>query len=800
MFALLPRVTLGYVVGVVLADQVLVGTALPRAVAIASLGAGLLLRRQPRLRAWAAVLLIGSCGALALSSAREQAASVLLVQPRDVLVEGTVCASLGTASRVVFDLCDCMAIGPGVQPIPRRLRVFESFDPEPSAALLGLQDGQRIRARLRLLPIRLNSNPGARRGSEAYARRGIGALASLRDGAMLVRVSKPRPRWMHAVGGIRVAIADSRKSIGERLARAGPGGALVRALVLGDRSTLSEAAGHAFARIGIGHLLAVSGLHIALVAGLGFALVRRTCLLSSRLAARRDPREIALIGAFALALVYAGMSGWGIPVRRALLFLGVVCLSVASRRGVRGGQLLSLAALPLLILEPHALFEMSAQLSFVASAGLLLARRPLNEASNALASLIRTSATAIAATAPWVAWHGGSVGIWGVAANLIAVPWVGFVMLPASLLAAGAAALPDVAPTRVVIAGVSRLAGFTLDSVILAASWLPASPGGGAPGSAILCCAGAICVVALRARSTGVRVLLCLVESALLTLAPAREILPLPPRLVSFDVGQGDATLVQGRSGSLLIDAGRALGDSFDMGSRVVIPGLAALDVVKLDLVIASHADLDHRGGLEAVLERIPTGELWLPRGTLAQADFQGLLEIARQRGVEVREMGAGSAPRVFGDLRVIPLWPPEHGAPKGRNDNSLVVRVEVGVGGESIESILLPGDLGMLAEGLLIEGGRLLRSTVLKVGHHGSRGSSSREFLAAVQPKVAVVSAPCHGRGGLPNALAMERLAEIAEEVWWTGTSGAVIVGFATQTRTRVVAGWHRIVPCWKH
>lgn len=800
MFALLPRVTLGYVVGVILADQGLVGTALPRAVAIASLVAGLLLRSRPRLRACAAVLLFASCGALALSSAREQAANVLLEQPREALVEGTVCSNLGQGARFAFDLCDCMAFGSDAQPIPRRLRVFEGLHAERSAVLLGLRHGQRIRARLRLIPIRLHSNPGARRSSDAYARRGIGALASLRDAALLVRVATPECLWTRGVGGVWVAIARLRKSIGERLAGAGPGGALVRALVLGQRNTLPAAESLAFAQIGIGHLLAVSGLHVALVAGLGFAIVRRTCLQFPRLSARWDPRALALVGAFGLALVYAGMSGWGIPVRRALLFLAVVCLSVASRRSVRGGQLLSLAALPLLILEPHALFEMSAQLSFVASAGLLLARRSVGEAANALSSLIRTSATAIAATAPWVAWHGGSVGVWGVVANLIAVPWVALVMLPSSLLAACAAALPDLAPARLVIAGVSRLAGFTLESVVVAASWLPASPGGGAPGSRVLLCAGVICVVALRTRSTGVRVLLCLVESTLLALAPPRAILPLPPRVVSFDVGQGDATLVQGRSGSLLIDAGRALGDSLDMGSRVVIPGLAALGVGKLDLVIASHADLDHRGGLEAVLNRIPTRELWLPRGTRAQADFQRLLAVAQRRGVAVREVGAGDSPVFFGDLKVIPLWPPEHGAPKGRNDNSLVVRVEVHRDGESIESILLPGDLGVLAERRLIEVGRSLRSTVLKVGHHGSRGSSSRDFLAAVQPAVAIVSAPCHGRGGLPNALSLERLADFTEEVWWTGSSGAVIVGFATQTRARMVAGWHRIVPCWKH
>jgi competence protein ComEC len=307
-------------------------------------------------------------------------------------------------------------------------------------------------------------------------------------------------------------------------------------------------------------------------------------------------------------------------------------------------------------------------------------------------------------------------------------------------------------------------------------------------------------LLALRARSTATRVLLSIAGSALLSLSPAREIAPLPPRVVSFDVGQGDATVVEGRSGALLIDGGRAFGDSLDMGRRVVVPGLAALGIEALDLVIASHADLDHRGGLETVLRRVPVRVLWLPRGSLEEPGFRRLLEIANERGVTVVERGAGDPPTRFGDLRVLPIWPPRDNAPIGRNDSSLVVRVEVFEAGEVLESVLLPGDLGAVAERRLIELDVELRSTILKVGHHGSRGSSTGEFLAVVRPEIALVSAPCFGRGGLPSASSMQRLRESSAEVWWTGSSGAVIVGLTTRSRTRTVTGWHQNVQCWKH
>jgi competence protein ComEC len=800
MFPLLPMATLGYAVGVVLADQGWIDLGFARTTAWICLLVGLWSQSRVLLRTAAALVTITACGALAMAQAQDRAGWVRLEQPRDALVEGTVCKNFGQGSAVAFDLCDCTAVAPGDPPVPRRLRVFESLDPARSVARLRLPSGQRIRARLRLTPIRMSANPGARHREKDYARRGIGALASVRNVAMLVRISTNDRTSTHLVGDFLEHIAHYRESLGDRLAHAGRGGGLARALVLGDRSTLSHGARDAFAKLGIGHLLAVSGLHVALVAGIGFAAARWLCLRSSRLAARRDPRSVALGGAFAIALVYAALSGWGIPVRRALLFLGVVCMSVASRRSVRGEQLLSLAALPLLIFEPHALFEMGAQLSFVASAGLLLARGPKKVNVAVIPSLVRTSATAIAATAPWVAWHGGGVGVWGVATNLVAVPWIGLLLLPSSLVAAFAAALPQMWASDMIIDGVARLGEITLDGIILLASVLPASPIGTTPCTGVLMVALAISFLALRARSTVVRVLLSLFESALLAWAPAPGVSPSPPRVVSFDVGQGDATLIQGRTASLLIDAGRALGDSLDMGRRVVIPGLAALDVARLDLVIASHADLDHRGGLDAVLDRVPVGALWLPHGTLRQADFRGLLETAKRRGIGVRERGRGDPPETFGDLRVTPLWPSKHSPGVGRNDKSLVVVVEVLDGGQTVDRILLPGDLGVMAERRLLELGTNLRAAVLKVGHHGSRGSSSLEFLAAVQPRVALVSAPCHGRGGLPSEIAMERLSNSAEEVFWTGESGALIVGLQTRSRARVVNGWHRNIECWKH
>jgi len=252
------------------------------------------------------------------------------------------------------------------------------------------------------------------------------------------------------------------------------------------------------------------------------------------------------------------------------------------------------------------------------------------------------------------------------------------------------------------------------------------------------------------------------------------------------DVGQGDATLVQGTRGTLLVDAGTALAPDVDLGRSVVIPALAALGVRRLDVVAASHADLDHRGGLGAVIASLPVSRLWLPRGGLGEAGFAALIETARARGVRVEERGAGDPPFTAGDLRIETLWPPEDALARGLGDNdrSLVLRVSV-----AGTRVLLAGDAQAAAEAALVEraGEGGLAAEVLKLGHHGSRTSSGATFLAAVGAEIAIASAPCLGRFGMPHREVRARVAAAGASLWWTGRDGALLLGLA---RPRVVVG----------
>jgi len=381
----------------------------------------------------------------------------------------------------------------------------------------------------------------------------------------------------------------------------------------------------------------------------------------------------------------------------------------------------------------------------------------------------------------------------GLAANLAAVPWTAVVLLPAALTSAAAALFSPNPVSDLILAVSERSAQATLMALELAASVVPIAVGGARPAVWVLLVASLLALAAVRSRRMRWRVLLALVTVLLLRWGPVALISPAPPRLVGLDVGQGDAVLIQGRRGALLVDGGRAIPGGVDLGRRVVLPALRALDVRRLDLVVASHGDLDHWGGLVAVLAVIPVGERWSPAGGRRQGDLEALLEVARDRGVRVRERAAGDETARFGDLRITPVWPPaKASAGASRNDRSLVLLVEL----EGVRT-LLTGDVGAGVEEQLVSSGVDLEAEILKLGHHGSRGSSSPLFLEAVGADVALLSAPCPGRGGLPSGEVVQRVRRAGQALWWTGRDGAVFVALGRKRVPLAAWGWERVGRC---
>ena len=786
---MLPLLAVAQAVGILAADRLGLSAQVALLLGIESLLAGLLLASGRRARVACASLVCFAAGAAGLASRLEEARRHRPAAAMDVDIEALVSATTASASHVSVDLREVApvrALGP---PLPSRVRISEERGSPAAAWLLGRSAGERVRVRARLRSPHGARNPGQTDDARRLARRGIGARGSLVDATLVARVSERDA----AGAAVRRRLGAPRRRLLADLTRAGPRTGLLRALALGDRSGLAAEQLAAVRRLGLAHLLAVSGLHLAMTAALAFSFARRVQGLWAAATPSADLRLRALLFAAGAATFYAALSGAGVPVRRALVFVWAVVAGVAWARRIPASHVLALAALGVLAWDPGCLFELGPQLSFAATAALLVARRepraehaepwrsaprgwlrPLEAGapSRWLRDRLDPTCIALAVTAPILALHGLASGAAGLLANLVGIPWTALVLLPAALVATAAACLTGLAPADAVVDAAAWIAATSLEAAVALADWLPPLAQRAPPAGWAIGLAGLFAVACLASRRTLSRLSWSVCVLVWLGLAPASELHPLPPRWVVLDVGQGDASLVQGREASVLIDGGRASPSGLDLGRSVVLPALAALGIRHLDLVVASHGDADHAGGLAAVLGSVGVGELWLPAGAADDDRLAALCAHAAARGVPVREIGRGAPTRRFGDLEVEVLWPAADAAAGTGNEASLALRIDL-----EGHRLLLVGDLGFRSEAHLLAESDELAADVLKVGHHGSAASSSPAFLAAVAPALAVVSASCGGRARLPDAGALARLRAAGAAVWWTGRDGAVIV-----------------------
>jgi competence protein ComEC len=765
----LPLLAAAFATGVALADAGRPGRGPALALGAHALAAALVL---PRARPGLALAVAVCAGAAAHGARLEAAAGTTPAAPREVTVDATVGRVARWGVRTEIELRRVVEVAPRRGVLPGRVRLRLEPTPAPFARLEEVLPGTRIRARLRLRPVHGLRNPGGGDPEARARRRGIGAAA---------RLSHPS---LHAVlvhpGRLARAWHAARRRAQERLEARGEGGALVAALGLGEPGGLRRETRDALARLGLAHLLAVSGLHLALGAGLAFALARRVAAACPPLAARADPRRVALAAALAAAAGHAVLAGLGVPVRRAALLLAAAAWAAWRRRPAARAPALAAAALAVLAAEPAALFAPGAQLSFAATAALLGAahlppRAPeRGRARRALAETAAATAAAMAATAPLAALHFGVAAPLGALANLLVLPVVGAALLPAALGATLLALLGAGGAAEAALDAAASAGAAFLGAAQALAAHAPARAGT-SPAPWALVVAACALPPALRAPRPAARLAAAAAGSVLLALAPPSARPPAPPRLVALDVGAGDAVLVQGRGARVLVDGAAAIPDGPDLGARVVVPALRALGVSRLDLVVASHGDLDHRGGLPAVLDAFEVGALWVPRGAGREEGFAALRAAAARRGVPWRERGLGDPAVALGDLRVVPLWPPARGGPPGRNDRSLVVRVDAGPA-----RVLLPGDLERAGEAALLAHvpPAALRADVLKLPHHGSATSSTPALLDAVRPRLAVASAPRFPRHPMPAPEVRRRLAARDVPLHWTGRDGAVRVG----------------------
>ncbi|MBU1330307.1 MAG: DNA internalization-related competence protein ComEC/Rec2 [Gammaproteobacteria bacterium] len=574
--------------------------------------------------------------------------------------------------------------------------------------------------------------------------------------------------------GQRLAAADGastwRDQLRARLLAVdafGREGALA-ALVLGDGSGLSTADWRVLQDTGTVHLLVISGQHIGLLAGLLYGLVAglaRWGLWPRALPWLPCACLLALIG----ALTYGALAGFEVPVQRACVMVGLTLLWRWRFRHLGVTLPLLLALLVVLSLEPLAVLQPGFWLSFGAVALLVLIFSGRLGAWRWWQSLGRAQWAMALGLLPLMVALGLPVSLSGPLANLLAVPWVGLLVVPLALLGTLLLPIPGVGESILWLAG-GLLALLFHGLTLLAAavpSWLSVD----------------LPVMAWLALVLGVLMLLLPGGVPLRGLGLAL-ILPLafwpvskPPvgqaEVWVLDVGQGLAVLVRTREHALLYDAGPRFGE-FDTGERIVLPSLRQLGVRHLDRLLISHADNDHAGGAVAVAHGLRVGDV-------VSGEPQKLPAELAARPCDTMAW--------LWDQVQFRTW--RWAAAGDGNQASCVVLVEAGG-----ERIWLTGDIDVAAEQALLDSGLPLAARWLLAPHHGSRTSSSPVLLDAVQPLVVLVSRGRHNAFGHPHPEVLERFRVRGISVQDTALQGAIRVDLGTFGAAQ---GWREQRRFWR-
>jgi competence protein ComEC len=618
--------------------------------------------------------------------------------------------------------------------------------------LPALTAGQRIALDARLdRPIGFR-NPGTFDYGEYLIRHGVVVVGTTR-GDRILALEPEAPPWPVRVR--RQALAAMREALPPTSA------ALLAGLLLGDRTGLPPDVDTAFRRAGVYHVLAVSGFNVALIASTVWAL----------LTLARAPRRAAALGAIVTVLGFAAIVGPEPSVIRATIMAVLILCALLLEREASVLNGLALAAIAILAVRPVDLHDPGFQLSFAATAGLVLAGGVPRTAPSRLARIrgwivaaLVASAAAQLAVLPITLTHFNQVSTIGVIANLAVVPLAGLATVLGLLAVAVGALSATVAtwlysgvwPVLLLLRGAVALAAAVPGAVL----HLPA-PGPLAIVGYVVALGLGLAARHLRATRRALARRLALVAlamalaSALLALWPVLRSADGRLHVTVLDVGQGDAIVVEGPDGrAVLVDAGAGGPYRLDAGERVVAPFLWNRGILRLAAAVVTHADIDHAGGMAAVRDGFTIDQAW--DGT------------------------PGLAPLALGGATVTPLA----SALGGRNDAARVLRIEFGQA-----SILLASDIEAAGEQALIASGAVLRATALKVPHHGSRTSSSPEMLNAVRPAVALISVGARNSYGHPDPGVLTRLTAAGSDVYRTDRDGALLL--ETDGHVLTVTAW---------
>ncbi len=714
------------------------------------------------------------------------------LEGQDVVVEGVV-ASLPEVQnrRVRFEFMPDSILKDGKeQRLPGKLLLSWYQRPPP------LNVGERWRLQVRLKKPHGFMNPGGFDYEAFLFRKGIRAKGYVRK-AQGVNQRLAEASFSYPVDQVRQSLREKLDStLGNKELKG-----IVMALAIGDRQHISRPQWDVLTRTGTSHLVAISGLHIGLVAGFAFFAVRRLWRLSARAVLLWPAAKAGALAGLMAATGYAMLAGFSVPTQRALVMVAVVMLAMILQRRTRASSLLALALLLVLIIDPMAVLAPGFWLSFAA-----------------VAIILYGMAGRLGGESGWRKWWWRwgrvqwlvTIGLFPILillfqkaslvsplANLFAVPWVSLVTVPLTLLG-------TVFLNLVPFVGESllELALWSTDvlwwmlqalSDLSYAQWMQAVPGNWALACAVVGLVWLLAPGGIPSRWVGVIWMLPIAFSGSGSIADGEA------RFALLDVGQGLAAVVRTQNHVLVFDTGPRYSSGFNTGGAVIAPYLRSKGVGHIDTLVVSHGDNDHIGGTIDLASQIPV--------ELILSSVPEKLDFLKVGPLEVTNCLAGEQWQWDG-VQFELLNPPyaldmspnmEKTSKKGRkgNNRSCVLRVQAGD-----DSVLITGDIERGAErDLLNRLGEKLASDILVVPHHGSKTSSTVAFIDAVSPEIALFPVGYRNRYGFPKKPVVMRYESKNTQLFDSASHGAIEIhmggenntGFTVQTWRQTNARyWH--------